>query len=84
MKVIGINSFPYIPQINTRHKAEQTNPIQVNFTGIDRFERSATTSFRQEIKKVYTKLEKDMGVLQPSDISKIVSNIIAKTGLSKE
>lgn len=84
MKVIGINSFPYIPQINTRHKAEQTNPIQVNFTGIDRFERSATTSFRQEIKKVYTKLGKDMGILQPSDISKIVSNIITKTGLSKE
>lgn len=84
MKVIGINNFPYIPQINTRYSTNQTNPIQVNFTGLDRFEKSVAKPFQKEIKKIYTKFEKDMGILQPEDIWAISTNIIAKTGISRE
>lgn len=82
MLVTGINNYTYTHKIAPYYKTKQTNPIQVNFTGIDRFEKSASSSFYNGIMTFYNKLEQEMGILKPKDIEKIVSNVVKRTDIA--
>lgn len=82
MRVNGINSYLYTPNIYPNKRYNYVS--RVSFSGIDRFEKIATTGFYDGVKTFYNRLEQDMGILKPDDIKQIASNVVKRTGLDEK
>lgn len=82
MRVNGINSYLYTPNIYPNKRYNYVS--RVSFSGIDRFEKTATTGFYDGVKTFYNRLEQDMGILKPDDIKQIASNVVKRTGLDEK
>ena len=80
MRVTEINNSNFcIQKINTTKHPKYIS--QITFTsGIDKFEKSAVSTFKQSVKNFYTTLQNRMGVVQSEDIAKIAENITQRTG----
>lgn len=80
MRVTEINNSNFCIQKinNTKHPKYIS---QITFTsGIDKFEKSTVSTFKQSVKNFYTTLQNRMGVVQSEDIAKIAENIAQRTG----
>ena len=84
MRVTEINNSNFcIQQINNTKYPKYVS--RVSFTGgIDKFEKSAVSTFKQSAKTFYTTLQNRMGVVQSEDVTRIAENIAQRTGFDMQ